>query len=77
MPLWKLSPVDPHDPCWEIWSPKPVYVSADCEAAARTLAVSERLIFAPSVGHQPRTMSPWSAHAQKDHLPKTTCERVT
>jgi hypothetical protein len=77
MPLWKLSPADPQDPCWEIWSAKPVYVNADNEVAARTLAVSERLLFAPSVGHAPRTMSPWSEHQQKDHPPKATCERVT
>jgi hypothetical protein len=77
--IWKLIPTNPTDPIWKKWSPEPIIVRAENEAAARHLAHLEAASFPTIPGPPNIIINPWSRYkliGDPEPLP-TRCKDIT
>jgi hypothetical protein len=77
MRIWKLSPINPADPIWKLWSPDPIFVRAQSDTEARRLANLKTTQMFPSRPGEPIQINPWSGHRNIGHPSPTTCEDAT
>src|SRR5277367_1958789 len=81
MRIWKLTPRDLSDPCWQEWPPDPIVVLAanDSEAhrLAADLAVRRRKRANAVPRHNPPHLNPWALRPSTTHQRPTECEDIT
>jgi hypothetical protein len=79
MRIWKLTPTNLTDPIWKKWSPEPIIVRAENEAAARHLAHLEAASFPTIPGPPNIIINPWSRYKLiEDPAPlPTRCKDIT